>query len=157
MAHRSLLLLAMLLVATTSVANSFIINGTQIAVVTIVGQLVCAAPPPAPPPPPNAQPVAGANVVLRCDDSAAVVSQALTDARGFYQFTLNTLETFIFDPSKCRVVARLPFARCAFTPSTGFLVSTLRVVYVLPVAGSVIGALLGNAFIVALPPSYVGP
>ncbi|GMN53184.1 hypothetical protein TIFTF001_022330 [Ficus carica] len=139
-----LLLLGILLVATTTVANSLIIlNGTEVAQLRILGTVTCDLPPP--PPPPGSEPILGGiNVGLACNGTTKSLAQALTDVNGFYELVFTTVDTVLFDPSQCYVFVRLPIGRCRIYPPTGTLRATLTVVSLLqPVFGAV-GIILGG-------------
>ncbi|PON46619.1 Pollen Ole e 1 allergen and extensin family protein [Parasponia andersonii] len=144
---RALLMqIALLLITTTTVAHCFLADNPfddpahhQILKIRILGRLECSVPPDRPPR--NPLILGLTNVILNCTSRSSVLD-AVSDINGLFTAALDTAKAVLFNPvanpEECRLVVRLPLARCAAYPPTGTLEAPLRL------QGIVSNALLGG-------------
>lgn len=114
MAYLSMLLSFSLIICMSSMAHCSLLGSignilpdfTGINSVRVSGILEC----PFPTPLRNEQSLpAGINVALTCDGGRTVISNAVTDTKGFFDITLDTLQSSILHPNqcdKCRITVR---------------------------------------------------
>ncbi|PON82429.1 Pollen Ole e 1 allergen and extensin family protein [Trema orientale] len=142
-----LMQIALLLITTTSVAHCFLADNPlddpayrhQILKIRILGRLECSVPPDRPPR--NPLILGLTNVILNCTSRSSVLD-AVSDVNGLFTAVLDTAKAVLFNPvanpEECRLVVRLPMARCAAYPPTGTLEAPLSL------QGIVSNALLGG-------------
>ncbi|XAR68426.1 hypothetical protein NMG60_11003535 [Bertholletia excelsa] len=141
MAYTSnLLVLALLLFATTSLTHAFIVlDGRNVTQVTVVGRVFCTATGNAPQgcncpntnptcTCPGVQGAAGALAFVSCNGGQNSLGQAFTDTTGFVRVIFQSADGIIFDRSKCALYVRLPVASCAVLPPTGLLYGSLSLI-----------------------------
>ncbi|KAF7148048.1 hypothetical protein RHSIM_Rhsim03G0040600 [Rhododendron simsii] len=128
MAYTSTFLLALMVVATASVAHCVVIDGIDVAQISLTGIVTCAV---------TGNPlgtgVAGVTVSLSCNGGQTTIAQALSDPTGAVTIVLSTVDSAVFDQSLCFVTATLPVGTCTVSPPTGNVKSLLTLVNILDV------------------------
>ena len=121
------------------------INGTNIAEIIVLGRVFCSL---TGNHLPNieASGLAGVNVALVCNGAQGSLGEALTNATGFYNIVLKTVDGITFDKSLCSIAVKLPVGNCTLLPPTGTLTATITLVSIVQTALGADANFLGGLF-----------